>query len=79
MKNLDQQTSVQLLAVTHSPLVMASVEPEFNSDTDNWFNLDLRQVNVVLRQRPFISQGDVSSWLTSQAFDLASARPLEAE
>ena len=58
---------------------MASVEPAFNSDTDAWFDLDLEQSDVVLRQRPFIRQGDVSSWLTSQAFDLASARSLEAE
>lgn len=79
MNNLDQQASVQLLAVTHSPLVMASVEPTFNSDTDAWFDLDLEQSDVVLRQRPFIRQGDVSSWLTSQAFDLTSARSLEAE
>ena len=79
MNNLDPQTSVQLLAVTHSPLVMASVEPAFNSYTDAWFDLDLEQSDVVLRQRPFIRQGDVSSWLTSQAFDLTSARSLEAE
>ena len=79
MSNFDQQVNVQLLAVTHSPLVMASVEPAFNSDTDAWFDLDLEQSDLVLRQRPFIRQGDVSSWLTSQAFDLTSARSLEAE
>lgn len=79
MNNLDQQANVQLLAVTHSPLVMASVEPAFNSDTDTWFDLDLEQGDVVLQQRPFIRQGDVSSWLISEAFDLGSARSLEAE
>ncbi len=79
MQQLAAEASVQLIAVTHSPLVMASVEPGFDADTDKWFDLDLESGQVVLRDRPFVRQGDASRWLTSEAFDLGSARSLEAE
>lgn len=79
MQQLAAEAKVQLIAVTHSPLVMASVEPGFDADTDKWFDLDLEQGKVVLRDRPFVRQGDASRWLTSEAFDLGSARSLEAE
>ena len=32
-----------------------------------------------LRRRPFVHYGDVSNWLTSEAFDLKEARSREAE
>ena len=76
---------VQVLAVTHSPLVMASVEPRFDDAMDAWFDLDLVDVQsthpstVEFKKRPFVRLGDVSRWLVSEAFDLGSARSLEAE
>jgi len=70
---------VQLVAVTHSPLVLASAEPFFDLDRDAWFDLDLETRKVVLRKRVFVPHGDVSNWLTSEAFDLKNARSLEAE
>ncbi len=44
MKVMDQLTdaaNLQLIAVTHSPLIMASVEPLFDQTEDAWFDLDL--------------------------------------
>ncbi len=79
MQTLATDARVQLLTVTHSPLVMASVEPKFDSAQDTWFDLDLEQGEVKLRQRPFVRHGDASRWLISEAFDLGSARSLEAE
>lgn len=79
VENLDTEAQVQLIAVTHSPLVMASVEPTFDAKQDAWFDLDLESNEVVLRQRAFIRHGDASRWLTSEAFDLGSSRSLEAE
>ncbi|WP_448669176.1 AAA family ATPase [Enterobacter mori] len=79
MKELTSRPDVQLIAATHSPLVMASVEPVFKADKDAWFDLDFIAQNVVLSKRDFIRQGDVSNWLTSEAFDLNMARSLEAE
>jgi len=70
---------VQLIAVTHSPLVLASAEPFFDEDKDAWFDLDLEERQVILRKRDFVRLGDVSEWLTSEAFDLKEPRSLESE
>lgn len=79
MKELTSRPDVQLITATHSPLIMASVEPLFDERKDAWFDLDLEQGEVVLRKRPFVRQGDASRWLTSEAFDLSSAGSREAE
>ncbi len=78
-ESLHEEASVQLIAATHSPMVLASAEPFFDAEKDAWFDLDLDWKNVVLQRRPFVSRGDISNWLTSQAFDLKCARSLEAE
>jgi hypothetical protein len=75
--------SVQLIATTHSPLVLASAEPIFDPEKDAWFDLDLSRTNSVdrvhLQERTFVRHGDVSNWLTSEAFDLKEPRSIEAE
>jgi AAA domain, putative AbiEii toxin, Type IV TA system len=78
-KTLHETAQVQLLAATHSPFVLASAEPFFDPEFDAWFDLDLVDNEAVLEQRIFTRQGDVSNWLTSDAFDLQEARSLEAE
>lgn len=79
MTQLMDSPEVQLIAVTHSPLVMASVEPLFDAQQDAWFDLDFERNKVVLRRRDFEKHGDVASWLISEAFDLKSGRPIEYE
>lgn len=79
MDKLMTASEVQLIAVTHSPLIMASVEPFFDAKKDAWFDLDLVDNRVVLTPRPFVRQGDVRAWLTSEAFDLKSGYSIEAE
>ena len=79
MTNLNKQTAVQLITATHSPLVMASVEPSFDETKDAWFDLDFVRKKVMLSHREFEKQGEVNNWLVSEAFDLTSARSLEAE
>lgn len=76
---LHKKATVQLIAATHSPLVLASAESWFDAKRDAWFDLDLEAGEVVLRRRPFERRGDVSSWLTSAAFDLKEPRSLESE
>ena len=80
-ETMHKQATIQLLAATHSPLVLASAEPIFDSEQDAWFDLDLdiKTSSARLRRREFVRHGDVSNWLTSEAFDLRSARSLEAE
>lgn len=75
----NESATVQLIAATHSPLVLASLEPLFDADKDAWFDLDLEEQRVLLRRREFIRRGEVGNWLTSEAFDLASARSIDGE
>lgn len=83
MGELAGDAAVQIIAATHSPLLLASIEPLFDPKTDAWFDLDLVRKDgvgeVQLTRRTFVRRGDVSAWLTSEAFDLKEARSLEAE
>ena len=62
---------------------MASAEPTFDLEQDAWFDLDLHHTNhgerVQLEKRDLVRHGDVSNWLTSEAFDLKEARSIEGE
>lgn len=83
VSTLHSQATIQLITATHSPLILASAEPLFNPATDAWFDLDLDRTSpppvVRLNHRDFVRRGEVSNWLTSEAFDLKSPRSLEAE
>lgn len=75
----ESSASVQLVAATHSPLVLASVEPLFDVNQDKLFLLDLDHGTVALREQAWSKQGDVIGWLVSDSFGLRQARSLEAE
>lgn len=75
----DSAASVQLIAATHSPLVLASVEPLFDTAQDRLFVLDVANKSVTLREQPWAKQGDVIGWLVSESFGLRQGRSIEAE
>ena len=64
MRGLAGEASVQIVAATHSPLLLASVEPFFDAETDAWFDLDLERKGTVaevkLTRRDFVRHGEVS-------------------
>ena len=74
-----RHTSVQLIATTHSPLVLASVEPHFDEGRDRLFHLDIRDGEVRLDVEPRAKQGDALNWLVSGVFGLRQGRSVEAE
>ena len=76
---LSKDVGTQIILSTHSPLVMASIEPLFMQQTDAWFDIDLNGRDVQLASREFIKYGSSDSWLRGQAFDLQSTRSIEAE
>jgi hypothetical protein len=83
-EDLDPTLQVQFFVATHSPLVMASVEPVFNSESDKLFHLDivprdLIESEVELEEIDFVRYGRVDRWLMSDIFELDHARSLEAE
>ena len=75
----EPEARVQVLAATHAPLVLASVEPWFDPAQDAWFDLDREAGEAVLRKRAWVRRGSAGSWLTSEAFDLGSDRSEEGE
>ncbi len=74
-----KKVPVQLIVATHSPLVLASVEPEFDEEQDAIFNIQLQDGQARVTKEPWAKQGDVVNWLVSDAFGLRQARSLEAE
>jgi hypothetical protein len=76
---LRTNVAVQILAATHSPLVLASLEPIFNEDEDRLFWFDLRDNLVHFQLYPWAKQGDAAGWLTSDIFGLKRARSIEGE
>ena len=75
----DHGANPQMLAATHSPLVLASVEPHFDEERDRLFHLEYRDGEVRLDTPPWAKQGDVLNWLVSGSFGLRQARSVEAE
>ena len=76
--------SLQLIASTHAPLVLASAEPWFDPKKDAWLDLDLDldgdPPEPQLHRRSYTPRGTPGAWLTSEAFDLATERgSIEAE
>ncbi len=76
---LDKQIQTQVIATTHSPLVLASIEPYFDETRDRLFLFELKDRDVTLSQVPWAKQGDTVGWLTSEIFGLKQARSPEAE
>jgi hypothetical protein len=82
--DLENDLRVQFIITTHSPLVIASMEPRFDSIRDKIFHLNLIkrgffEGDVVLEEPHFDFRGSADSWLMSELFELKQARSLEAE
>lgn len=79
VRKLAPQVQIQLIMTTHSPLIMASVEPIFDEDQDNLFHLYQEDGVVQLENVPFAKRGRVDKWLMSDIFGLPNPRSIEAE
>ncbi len=69
---------VQIIAATHSPMVMASLEPLFDPEQDAWFDLNLVNGEVTLEKMLWRKHSDANAWLESEAFDLPSTGSIPA-
>jgi hypothetical protein len=79
-EELSANLQVQMMVATHSPMVMASMEPFFDSNKDKLLHLTLTDSgDVELAEQTFIRHGSISAWLTSEVFALRHARSREAE
>ncbi len=73
------RTEIQVLITTHSPMVLASLEPVFEPEKDCVLVFDLVDSDVKVSQDAWRPRGDAAAWLTSEVFDLGQARSLPAE
>jgi AAA domain, putative AbiEii toxin, Type IV TA system/AAA domain len=84
VSKLQPNISVQIFAATHSPLVLASLEPHFDEEKDQLFhfNFDTAKTSgqmISFDALPWAVHGDMVGWLTSDIFGLEQARSREAE
>lgn len=76
---LSSELVIQMVAATHSPMILASMETVFDAGTDVLYHLYVDGPRVRLEDTPFVKYGDASGWLTSPLFGLRHARSREAE
>ncbi len=76
---LSNEIETQIIATTHSALIPASVEPQFDDKRDRVFIFDVEDNEVKLIQFDWAKFGEASSWLTSPVFGLHSDRSRESE
>jgi hypothetical protein len=77
---LDFELNIQFFVTTHSPLIAASLEPQFDPEKDGLFHFHQDESGMPnLKQLSFIKHGRVDQWYTSDVFGLPLARSLEAE
>jgi len=79
VQKLTSETQTQMMIATHSPLILASVEPLFDEARDKLFHLNLEDGSVRLENVPFVKRGRVDRWLISDLFGLQQARSRDAE
>lgn len=79
INQLQADIKVQTFITTHSPLVLASIEPYFDQEKNKLFLFEMREVTVTIDEIPWTKQGDIVGWLTSEIFGLKQARSREAE
>lgn len=81
--SLAAEIEIQYIIATHAPLVLASLEPNYDPDIDTAFHLELVKKNLiedtVILEKPDFLFGSVESWLRSDFFEIKHARSIEAE
>ncbi len=84
-KHASGKPQIQLIVATHSPLVLASMEPSFDAEQDALWKLDLmpgakgKPGTVKVERDHHYMRGDVGMWLASDVFNETSLYSIEAE
>jgi len=79
MNILGKELEAQVIVATHSPLILASLEQDFNDSMDKLFHLQIAGDSVTFQEVPFIRHGRVDAWLTSDLFELRQPTSQPAE
>ncbi len=76
---LERSLRVQVIASTHAPLVLASMETLFDQERDALLHFALRGGKIAVEEIPWAKQGDAVNWLVSEAIGLQQGRSRESE
>lgn len=79
LESLGEGMQVQMHVTTHSPMVLASLEPHWQDELDELFHFSLNEGKVVLESTELGRWGTASRWLKSRVFGLHADRSVEAE
>ena len=79
IEHVQRSVSVQVLMTTHSPMVLASLEPHFVERRDQLFRFHMAGEVVRMDRIDWAKHGDATGWLVSEVFGLHEARSPEAE
>ena len=79
LESLGEGMQVQMHVTTHSPMVLASLEPHWDEKRDELFHFALKDRKVVLESSELGRWGTASRWLKSRVFGLHADRSVEAE
>ena len=78
--DLHQEMAIQWIIASHSPLVMASGETIWETDSDALFHIEMSADGQVLfREVPFQRRGTIDSWLSSDIFEILRPGSMERE
>ena len=78
--DLNQELSVQWVIASHSPLVMASGETIWDTDSDSLFHIEMNaDGRVSFGPVPFERRGTIDSWLSSDIFEITRPGSQERE
>ena len=78
--DLHQEMAIQWIIASHSPLVMASGETIWETDSDTLFHIDMKaDGQVSFRPVPFERRGTIDSWLSSDIFEIPRPGSRERE
>lgn len=79
LESLGEGMQVQMHVTTHSPMVLASLEPHWDNSKDELFHFALKEGKVTLESSELGRWGTASRWLRSRVFGLHADRSIEAE
>ncbi len=79
VSTLAPNAAIQVFSATHSPMVLASLESVFDEEIDDLFVMERDGSIVRSNELPFIKEGDISNWLSSQVFKSVGGRSRESE
>ncbi|MCB9761024.1 MAG: AAA family ATPase [Alphaproteobacteria bacterium] len=68
----------QFFVTTHAPMVLASLETVFDEEVDDLLVLERDGSVIRAQELPFVKEGDVTGWLSSEVFGRIGGRSREA-